>query len=115
MGIEKRREHRRHIIYYLQVLDPVTEEPAGRLVDITTMGMMMISETALEPGTSAQLRIMFPANILGSSSVDVVGKSVWCHKDVNPDHYAVGFQFDDVTEDQSRQIRQLIDRYGFID
>jgi hypothetical protein len=110
-----RKEHRRHIIYYLQILEPETGTVIGRLVDITTIGIMIISERALEPGQEFVLRIALPNEFPNAKYIDVVGESVWCHKDVNPDYYAVGFRINQPSEGVITVIRELITEYGFRD
>jgi hypothetical protein len=42
---EKRKLKRRQLIYYLRVLDRDSGALVGRLVDITTEGVMLLSES----------------------------------------------------------------------
>ncbi len=115
MAQELRKEHRRHIIYYLQILEPGSGKVIGRLVDITSIGLMIISEKALEPGREIALRITLPEEFPNAKQIDVVGESVWCHKDVNPDYYAVGFRLNQPAEGVISVIQELIEQYGFLD
>lgn len=116
MSMEKRKVPRRHIIYYLRVIDQTTGEMIGHLVDITTIGMMLITEQPLESGKKYSLRVSLPPEFTQVEFLDVVGESVWIHKDVNPDYYAVGFRLDeDPTGERSLLISDLIDALGFLD
>jgi hypothetical protein len=115
MTEDMRKEHRRHIIYYLQILEPETGNVIGRLVDITTIGLMIISEKALEPGQEFALRIALPEEFPNAKQINVVGESVWCHKDVNPDYYAIGFRLNQPSVDVITVIKMLIEQYGFVD
>lgn len=115
MSQDQRKEHRRHIIYYLQILEPETGNVIGRLVDITTIGIMIISERALEPGRELTLRIALPEGFPKAKSIDISGESVWCHKDVNPDFYAIGFRITRLEEEVAQIIEALIAEFGFVD
>jgi hypothetical protein len=115
MTQEQRKEHRRHIIYYLQIQEPETGKVIGRLVDITTIGIMIISEKALKPGKEISLRISLPEEFPNAKHIDIFGESVWCHKDVNPDYYAIGFRINQPSESEITVIRELIAEYGFRD
>jgi len=116
MSMEKRKVPRRHIIYYLQVSDRTTVEMIGHLVDITTIGMMLITEQPLESGKKYTLRVSLPSEFTQAEYLDVAGECVWIHKDVNPDYYAVGFKLDEAaTGEQSALITDLIDALGFFD
>jgi hypothetical protein len=115
MTQDMRKEHRRHIIYYLQILEQETGKVIGRLVDITTIGLMIISEKELEPGRKFALRIALPEEFPNATQIVVVGESVWCHKDVNPDYYAIGFKLNPPSENVTKVIQGLIEHYGFVD
>lgn len=115
MSIDNRKAKRRHIIYYLPVSDAVNGEELGRLVDITTIGMMLISEQPLAVGSEFSFKITLPQEIKSPRTIEVRGQSKWCHKDVNPDYYAVGIQFNDTNPEQARLIDGLIGFLGFQD
>ena len=57
---EQRKMKRRHLIYYLEAVDRDTDQPIGFLVDITTKGIMLMSETPIETGKIFHLKI--PSN-----------------------------------------------------
>ena len=115
MSKDKRIQRRRHLIYYLKVVFPETGESIGRLVDITPVGMMIISEKPLETGQEIPVRIIFPSVLAANTCLDMVGETVWCHLDVNPDYYAVGFRFNSPTEESALLVKDLVDSFGFRD
>ena len=55
--MDSRSLKRRHLIYYLRVFDRNTDKLFGHIVDITTEGVMMIGEKAIETNTVYQLRM----------------------------------------------------------
>ncbi len=114
MSQKSRKEHRRHIIYYLQLQDTETNELMGRLVDITTIGLMLISENSYQPGKKMAFKIILPPEF-DIEHILVSGEIVWCHKDVNPDYFATGLRFDPLSEDTESLVQKLIKKLGFTD
>ena len=56
---EKRKIKRVHLIYYLRLFDKQTNNQVGHLVDITTEGIMMISEEPIEIGKDFSFKMPF--------------------------------------------------------
>ncbi len=115
MPIEKRKEPRRHLIFYLKVVHPDTDEIIGHLVDISTVGMMIICQDELASGQEIPVKLVLPSVFDAATHLNLVGETVWCHKDVNPDYYAVGFKFKHASPDNSAIIRELVNSFGFQD
>jgi hypothetical protein len=115
MPVEKRKHPRRHLIYYLKVVDPANSETIGHLVDVSPVGMMMISKQSLEPGQLIPLQLMMPSTFESAAQLDVVGETVWCHKDVNPDYYAIGLRFVVPLPETEVIIQDLVEAFGFQD
>ena len=113
MAKQIRKQPRRHLVYYLEVFDLASSKVLGHLVDITLYGMMMISQDALVPGQEMTVRIQLPEEMEGENSIVLSGCAVWCHKDVNPDYYATGFEFESPSKENSFIIKDLIDTLGF--
>ncbi len=112
---EKRKLKRRHLIYYLRVFDENSDQLIGHLVDITTEGAMLISEEPIKANTVFQLRMVLPAGIEGNKPISFDAQSIWCHKDVNPNFYASGFQLLNPAPEDVEVIEWLIDEFGFRD
>ncbi len=113
MPIEKRKEPRRHLIFYLKVVDPATDQLIGHLVDISTVGMMIICQNELAIGQIIPLKLLLPEVFETATHLDLIGETVWCHKDVNPDYYAVGMKFRQTTSDSREVIKDLVSSFGF--
>ncbi len=115
MPLEKRKLPRRHLIYYLKVVEPGSGEVIGHLVDISPVGMMMIGNQPLEVGQLIPLQVLMPNVFEGPTHLDVVGETVWCHRDVNPDYYAIGLRFVAPLPDTGAVVRELVEAFGFQD
>lgn len=88
----KRTVARRHLIYYLRVFDHKTGQLVGNLVDISTKGIMVVSDDAIPSNTRYHLRMVLPDSVEGSKEVDFEAESRWCRNDANRDFYDTGFE-----------------------
>jgi c-di-GMP-binding flagellar brake protein YcgR len=114
-GREKRKLQRRKLIYYLQVLNRQNDELLGRLVDITTEGLMLISDQPIPTPKVFPLKMLLPAQNKPSREIRCDAKAVWSKRDVNPDLYATGFQFVDVSPRDVQSIENLVQDYELPD
>lgn len=112
---EKRKDKRRNIIYYLRVFDRNTDQLVGQLVDITTSGMKLVSETPIESDAVFQLRMVLPEEIGQKKEIGFDVKSMWCKRDVNPNFFSIGFEFEDISTEDIKIIQNLIYEFSFRD
>jgi len=110
---EKRQFTRRHTFYYSRIFDEDTHELKGRLVDITTNGMKLISDEPIETDRTFQLRMVLPVGIEGKKSISFGAKSKWCKKASNPDLYDSGFQLVSISPANVEVIEHLIQESTF--
>ena len=106
--LEKRKLKRRQLIYYLKVMDGNTNELLGRLADITTEGIMLISEKAIETERPFSLQLILPTGMRGGKKIDIEAKSLWSKRDVNPDLIDTGFRFIKISPEDLETIDELI-------
>ncbi|MEJ2569198.1 MAG: PilZ domain-containing protein [Anaerolineales bacterium] len=109
---ERRKLKRRHLIYYLRVFERGTGRIVGHLVDLTTEGLMLLSEEPIETDRLFYFRMTLPTEIRSSAHVAFNARSIWCRPDDSPDFYATGFSFEEVTSEDIRVIENLIESYG---
>ncbi|OUS25816.1 hypothetical protein A9Q99_20385 [Gammaproteobacteria bacterium 45_16_T64] len=93
--INQRKVQRRHLIYYLRVYDAENGNLIGNLVDISTKGIMLVSDTKIKSEIRFILRMTLPDNVEGSREVEFEAVSRWCKNDVNPDFFDTGFELID--------------------
>ena len=113
MHDNKRQLKRVHLIYYLRIFDSESGANIGHLVDITTQGIMMISEEVITVGKTFSFRMQLPATVTGREEIHFTGRCLWCKKDYNPDFYVSGFQIKQITPQEAKTITALINAYGF--
>lgn len=109
----RRVSERKHLVYYLQVVDRNTNQPVGRLVDITAEGLMLVSDYPLATNTIFNLRMILPVGAPEGQHLDFDAKSLWCSNDINPEFYDTGFQLLNATSEEIETIENLIADYGF--
>lgn len=112
---DRRKLKRRHLIYYLRVFERGTGRLLGHLVDISTEGLMLLSEEPIETDQVFYFRMNLPTEIRSSAHVTFNARSIWCKPDNSPDFYATGFNFEEVTTEDIRVIEKLIETYGLND
>ena len=54
-------------------------------MDITTQGIMMISEEPIPVGKEFSLKMQMPGTITGREEIEFSAQSLRCKKDINPD------------------------------
>ncbi len=112
---DRRSVKRRHLIYYLRVWDKDNDKVLGHVVDITTDGLMLISEQEIPLEQNFQLEIRFLDPEKGEKTIAFSAVSRWRSKDINPNFVDTGFQLLDAEKAVLKPIQDLINRYGFHD
>jgi hypothetical protein len=112
---ERRKIERKYLIYYLRVFDRSTNLFMGNLVDITTDGIMVMSETPIKQNTVFTLAMDLPEPICGCKRVTFDAKSIRCEQDPNPVFYNTGFQFVAIENGDVETIRTLIEEFSISD
>ncbi|MCP4750326.1 MAG: PilZ domain-containing protein [Proteobacteria bacterium] len=90
---QRRKSPRRNLIYYLEIRDRNTERLVGNLVDITTDGIMMVSEESLETNKIYPLKMILPEVIQSNKEMVFDATCVRTAKDPNTRYYNSGLQF----------------------
>ncbi|MDM8523551.1 PilZ domain-containing protein [Desulfococcaceae bacterium HSG8] len=110
---EKRKQKRRHLIYYLNVFDRNTDQRIGQLVNITTDGVMLTSEDPIEADTVFEFKMILPEEIKGIRLVTFDARSRWYRRSVKPRFYDIGFELLDISSEHARIIENLISDFSF--
>lgn len=115
MESEKRSEKRRRLLCYLRVFDRGTKALLGRVADITTEGMMLLSDAPVPPGARYELWMEYPLEDAEMGRILFEARSLWCRQAENPELHACGFAFENLPGETARDIRRLIDELDFED
>ena len=112
---DKRKLKRRHLIYYLHVLERSSGEHVGYLVDITTNGIMIMRENPVEPETLLELKILLSSEMSSKQYLNFDVKAIHCEKSINETTYEIGCQLLHLSAEDFHEIEMIIDELGFRD
>ncbi|MEI6126781.1 MAG: hypothetical protein WCQ99_09555 [Pseudomonadota bacterium] len=115
MNQDKRKLKRRHLIYYLHVKDRATDKTLGYLVDITTRGILIMSEAPLEVQQTYHLKLLVQTDGDTAKYLNFDAQSKWCVSSVNTDFYDTGLELLNLTAEDFGEIEKIIYELGFKD
>ncbi len=111
---ERRELRRRRLVHRLEVYDRVSERLLGQGVDVTTKGLLLVTETPLAQDAELELRVVLPEPMFGKDHLDVDAMVRWRSKDVNPGFYDAGLEFTRISSRDQEIIRQVISMFSLV-
>ncbi len=112
---EKRRVERKYLAFYLRVFDGMGSKVVGHLVNISSNGLMLLSDFPIPVNEEYVLRMCLPAALVEKGEITFNAVSRWCKNDTNPDFYLAGFQLHDISLSLKNDILALIDEFSAVD
>ena len=109
----KRQYNRKQLYYYLKVYHAGNGTFAGYLGDLSARGMMLFSQTPIEPGQDMTLEIELSPDFGLGKSLVLDTRSVWCEPDANPEYHVLGFSLMEIGQTELDVIAYLMEKYGF--
>ena len=109
----QRSQKRWNLVHYLRVYKSENNELLGHLVDITTEGMMLISEQSIPMHTSFNMRMEIPTDDGIPQMIALTAESLWTKKDVNPNFHDTGFRLLNPSKRALNAITRLIEELNF--
>jgi hypothetical protein len=106
--IDKRNQERWALTNYLRVFDRNTERLVGHVADLTTEGLMLISEQPLAMNVTYDLKMDIPAAEQETVVIVFSARSVWSKPDINPHFYDTGMQLMDPPAEVLSAIGKLV-------
>jgi hypothetical protein len=110
---ERRKYPRKDLLLFANVYDSKSGKIIGTLLNITLEGAMVLSENRVDADNTMELHIKLPENFVQKNELVFVASSRWCGPDINPEFYDVGYQFANVSDEDSQIIQAIIEKYGF--
>ena len=107
--VEKRTLKRWYLIFYLRAFDQDTQELLGHVVDISTRGIMLISDKPIPTDKDFRLWLDVPQEEGGRERLFIETHSLWSKRDVNPSFYDTGFSILNASPEALLRIQLLID------
>ena len=110
---ERRKYPRKDLLLFANVYDSKSGKIIGTLLNITLEGAMVLSESRIDADNTMELHIKLPENFVQKNELVFTANSRWCGPDINPEFFDVGYQFANVTDEDSQIIQAIIEKYGF--
>lgn len=108
-AIDERNQERWLLVNNLRVYNAETNDILGHLVNVTTEGIMLISEKPLVVDADFELKMAIPSDD-GTSNIDLDARSIWTKADEDPHFYKSGLQFTLCSEESRHAIAELIEK-----
>ena len=112
---EKRKIKRRYLLYYMRVYDNDSHQQIGNLVDITTVGAMVVSETPLPVKKTYHLKLELSEDVSDKPYLEFTARSLWCQPDVEPHFFNTGFKIIKLAPEDLVIVDRIVEVYGFRD
>jgi hypothetical protein len=109
-GIDERNQERWLLIHALRVFNAENNDILGHLVNVTTEGILLISETPLEIDKEYQLKMAIPVGDGETTNIELDARSVWTKTDEDPHFHKTGFQFTFCSDESVQAISALIEK-----
>ena len=110
---ERRKYPRKDLLLFANVYDSKSEKIIGTLLNITLEGAMVLTESKIDQNNEMELHIKLPDNFVKKHELVFTANTRWCAPDINPEYFDVGYQFANVSEEDSNIIQAIIEKYGF--
>lgn len=111
---ERRKLPRTDLMSYSQVFDLYSGKLIGYLGDLNQLGAMVIGDESVKVDERLTISIQLPElpNVKASRMVLPV-RTAYCQKDLSPEYYNIGLEFEIVTENQKAIIQSIMENYEF--
>lgn len=84
----------------------------GELVNVTTEGMMIMTERDIPTNAIYQLSLQLPVPICELETIDLGAECLWCRDESHFKRHWAGFHIIDVSDIGLNQLEMLIEYYG---
>lgn len=108
-GIDERNQERWLLVNNLRVFNAENNTILGHLVNVTTEGIMIISEQPLAIDKDFQLKMAIPIGDV-TTDIELDARSIWTKADADPHFYKTGLQFTLCSEEAIQAISALIEK-----
>ncbi len=109
-AIPNRRSKRRQTVEtVVTIMDRMSGDAVGRLVNITTEGLMLVNTSPLSTDTLYQVSLMLPEPINGVNEIELGMDCLWTSPTTaDADMYWSGCHIIDISDDMLVHLEQLV-------
>lgn len=113
---ERRKDPRKQTDHFFGVYNRETGEFIGKLIDLSTKGMMIQAVLNMEAASIYEFRIDLPKSVAGKRFLSFDAECVWCRESTSSkDNYDIGFEITDMKFKEIETIQYLLNDTLFHD
>jgi len=110
---ERRNIERKDFSFYMRLVDNDTQKLVGHLVDISSGGFKLDSQSPIPVEKDFRLRMDLTAEVASKPAMTFVARSKWCEVDpLDPFIYNVGFQLVNISPADLDIFNRMMEKYG---
>lgn len=110
---EKRTVPRKHINFYLRVLDDDTQEILGHMVEVSEIGLRLETVGQLPVPKDYFLRLELTPDLGNVPFIVFAAQTRWCKIDnIQPNLYRVGFKLTEILPEDKEIFNRILQKYG---
>ncbi|VUD40343.1 hypothetical protein TDB9533_00129 [Thalassocella blandensis] len=106
---EKRRKHRADVDQHIDVVNTMTNQSLGKVVNISEDGFMLIGSGEIKENCLYQLRFSFTVAIDGVSHIDLGAECLWWNETGAGEQVWAGFHVIDIAQKDRDLMHELSD------
>ena len=108
-----RRIERHQLPCCLQVFNRFTDKPIGYLGNISSEGLMLVSQLPMMINVDFELCLKIPGLEGDVHAIDFTARCLWSREDINPQHYDSGFMLLQAPAEYGQLILALSQYFSF--
>lgn len=108
MDDERRQHSRQHPELQLEIFEQHTGKRLGRVVDLSTDGFMLFSDTPQAADELVECRLLSEQVIEGVGEINFVADCLWSRPGADGQHCWAGFHIIDLAPDQAAALELLL-------
>lgn len=112
---EKRAITRKKTGVFYGVYNRDNSKYIGRLVDLTSKGLMLIGKSPFKPGNAFKLKMDLPQEINGKTQIEFDAVIKWSEKSKNTNLHSAGLEFTNIEPAFSQLIEELLKNPAYDD
>ncbi len=111
---ERRQRFRKSNPHATQVVHRDSGQTLGRLVNITTEGMLLITTQSFQKGEVYPVNVILPRRVADKQVLECEAEVRWCRPDGNPSYHAVGMQFMNLSHEDIKIIQEAFSKLNLV-
>lgn len=108
---DRRRANRHQLLFNARVYDADSGRLIGHLSNLSTDGVMVITERPLPMGRTHRMRIPLPVAFEGRNELEIEAAVAWTQPAMHPTYHRNGLRALSLGQDQRRVLTRLVEDY----